>query len=120
MPERSTATKGTAVTPRTTRPFADLLAGIDRGRVEGEIDDKLRELAEAVHDTRKAGTLTVKLKIGPRKGDDGTVEVAATSTITKPQPDHNAVFFVGPSYGLSRDDPTMDAMITRDEALGEH
>lgn len=101
-------------------PFAEFLDGIDRGRVSDEAAAKLAELVEAVTDTGRKGTLTLSIVVEPWKGSDANVEVTASASLKKPAPNHGGVFFVGPRYQLSRDDPSMDPMFERGEAGGSH
>ena len=99
------------------RPFATVLEGIDRGRVSDEATRALAEVVAAVQQHEKAGSVTVKIEVKPRKGDSGTVEVKAATSAKIPGPDHTGVFFVDGGQ-LSRDDPTMTAMFTRTEVNG--
>ena len=99
------------------RPFAVVLEGIDRGRVSDEATRALAEVVAAVQQHEKAGSVTVKIEVKPRKGDSGTVEVKAAASSKVPGPDHTGVFFVDKD-GLTRDDPSMTAMFSRTEVNG--
>ena len=100
------------------RPFATVLEGIDRGRVSDEATRALAEVVAAVRQHEKAGSVTVKIEVKPRKGDSGTVEVKAAASAKVPGPDHAGVFFVDEGGQLTRDDPQMTAMFTRTEVNG--
>ncbi len=95
------------------KPFAEFLAGIDRGRVSDEITQQLAELVEAVTTYGRPGTLTLRVTVKPFKGGDGTVEVHAASDVKAPKAPHAGVFFYGPGYQLTRDDPSMEPMFDR-------
>lgn len=100
------------------KPFAATLAAIDRGRLCDKAAVQLAELTEAVAKHERPGTITVKLTVKPRKGEQGTVDVEAVSTVRLPEPPHTGVFFITEDHQLSRDDPTMDPLFTRDAAQG--
>lgn len=99
------------------KPFYDLLLGLDKGRVLQELSDRLVQVTEAVQETAKKGTVTLKITISPR--DDETVDVEAVTSMTAPKPDHSAVFFVTDDHKLSRDDPAYESpLISYDDAKG--
>lgn len=89
---------------RRTRPFADLLRELDKGRVHNELSEKLQELVEAVMTLRKPGTVQLALRIDAGKGDD-MVELTAAVTTKVPKQARTSVFFVDDEHNLSRNNP---------------
>jgi hypothetical protein len=87
-----------------TRPFAAVLQELDKGRLHAELSTQLQDLIAAVVDTRKAGSLTVTLKITPDRAE-GMVRVAAGRTAKVPQRDRESLFFVDAGHNLVRDNP---------------
>lgn len=87
-----------------TRPFADVLRELDKGRVHSELSDGLQELIAAVQDVRKGGTIQLTLKVDAAKAD-GMVEVSATVAKKTPRRARTSVFFVDDEHNLHRNDP---------------
>ncbi|MDB5458121.1 MAG: hypothetical protein JWP92_3706 [Caulobacter sp.] len=86
--------------------FTILLGQIRKGRVVEELTERLSEVTAAVKETGKAGTLTLKLKISPRKGDSYQVTMAASVESKIPRDDlPEGVFFITEDGGLVRNDP---------------
>lgn len=86
----------------------EVLGNIRRGTFLAEVGEELAELLAAVRETGKAGTLTVKLKIDPMKGEGGRAEVFITDTVTvtKPKPEKSTtLMYVQDDGTLSRRDP---------------
>lgn len=94
---------------RQTRPFADTLRDLDKGRVVAELGDKLQELIEAVMQVRKPGTLQLTLKVNAAKGDD-MVEVTASVAAKTPRTARTSVFFVTDEHNLSRSNPSQPSL----------
>lgn len=90
---------------RRTRPFADLLRELDKGRVHTELSDQLQKVIEAVMAVRKPGTVQLTLKIEAAKGDE-MVEVLATVAAKTPRVARTSVFFVDDEHNLSRHNPS--------------
>lgn len=44
--------------------FPDFLRALDKGRVVGELAERLAELVQAIKETGKAGALTIKIDLG--------------------------------------------------------
>lgn len=85
------------------RPITDLLRDAEGGELVDELTHHVDEIVRAVLDTRKKGTLTIKLEFSPSKR---MVEMAATFDAKVPQHDRPATgFFVLPDGSLSRRDP---------------
>jgi hypothetical protein len=93
------------------------LNGINKGRLVGEASEKLSELVSSVKRYEKKGTLTIKIEIAPGTVPD-SVTVKAGVDAKAPQPEHPGFFYVDDSDRLTRDDPSMDPMFTRNEIAG--
>lgn len=89
---------------RQTRPFADLLRELDKGRVHTELSSQLQELVETVMDVNKGGTVTLTVKVSPTKAAE-TVEVQATVKAVLPKTQRASLFFVSDDFNLTRDNP---------------
>ena len=89
---------------KQTRPFADVLAELSKGRVHAEASAKLQELIAAVADVRKGGTLTLQVKVTPDKGTE-MIRVSATVASKIPIRDRESLFFVDDQHNLTRDNP---------------
>jgi len=86
--------------------FVDVLSMLRRGTALIELDDELERLVEAVEETGKAGTLTLKLKITPKKHDSKVLELADTVLVTAPKPDvATTTAWVSADGRLTRRDP---------------
>lgn len=92
--------------PRTqTRPFADWLRDHKRGDLHDEISRKFADLAIAVVEREKVGTLSLKLKVSPNK-DGVTVFVEDILTIAQPPLARGGTtFYVDEEGNMSRTDP---------------
>ncbi len=90
--------------PARVRPFADVLHELSKGRVPSEASTKLQELIAAVADVRKAGTLTVKIRVVPDKGTE-MIRVSAAVDCKVPTRDRESLFFVDDEHNLVRDNP---------------
>lgn len=84
--------------------FAQTLAKMAGGTLLPTLNDRLTEVAEAVHAHNKVGTLTLKLKLSPNGENGVTVEEDISSKV--PQPNRGkALFFIDDSGNLLRNDP---------------
>lgn len=90
------------------RPFADFLLEAQGGRTHAELSEALQQIAAAVVDTRKAGSLTLTFKIAPLdKGKGDALVITDVIKAVVPQHDRRkSVFFADPSGNLTRDDPS--------------
>lgn len=93
----------------TTRPFADVLRDLNRGRTHTEASMAMQDLVAAVLDTGKAGTLTIKLKVESAKSHN-MVTIADDVTVKKPQARAASIFFVDDEMNIRRDDPRQDTL----------
>jgi hypothetical protein len=89
---------------------------LDHGRFLLEAGVELQELVDAVVDTNKAGTLTIKLKLVPSGWSKATArpvqfDLVPEVTISKPHHDASkSIFFVDENNTLMRDDPSQAAL----------
>lgn len=89
------------------RSFGDQLAEINSGAVADQAAIQLADLVQQVMKTGRKGSVTVTVSVRPYKGNSKTVEVAATTTIKRPEGDpHAGVFFTDPDGHLFRHDPS--------------
>jgi hypothetical protein len=89
---------------RQTRPFADVLNSLRRGKTHREASSLLQELVTAVRDTGRQGTLTMKLKVSRNKA--GMIEIDDLITTAPPKPDRDSsLYFADDEGNLSKDDP---------------
>lgn len=79
------------------------LADLRRGKFLAEADERLAELTAAVRETRKAGTLTLRLTIKPfSKGDPYVLAVDDRLSSVVPELDRGStVMFTSDAGGLS-------------------
>lgn len=90
---------------RRTRPFADVLTSLRRGKTHRELSDAMQELSLAVIETHRAGTITLTIKVSKSKAS-GMVEIDDTVKVKLPEPDRSSsMFFVTDDGNLSKDDP---------------
>jgi hypothetical protein len=84
--------------------FATFVMDLSHGDVNGMLSEKLEQLIGAVHETGKAGSLTIKLAIKK----EGTMAVAHADTSLKlPEPAMPGTMFFFDEEGksLTREDP---------------
>jgi hypothetical protein len=74
--------------------FTTTINGLSGGRVETELSMKLKELIEAVRDTGKKGSITLKLTVEQNKKNEKLIEISDEVTAKIPQPRRNASSFV--------------------------
>lgn len=85
-------------------PFVEWLSMHKKGEVDSELTHELRTLIEAVQDTGKPGTVTLKLKVS-RKSDN---QVTVIEDIKVDTPQHSrseAIYFLDQHLNLQRTDP---------------
>lgn len=92
--------------------FANLLAGMKRGAVLGDLDDTLKEVVTAINATGKPGSITLKLKIVPEGNADSESPIYAITediSVKKPRKSRGVAKFFGDEEGnLMRNDPKQD------------
>lgn len=97
------------------KPFAAFITEQRRGGLHGELSEALQLLVLAVDEHRKAGTLTLTLKIQPN--GDGIVTVTDKVVVKAPEGERgSAIFFVDSAGNLVRNDPRQ---LTVDDAVAE-
>jgi len=88
-----------------TRPFADVLREMSRGRSHDELSVALRRLVEAVEDTGKKGTLTYTITV-TRMKDGLTLNVGDAISLKLPEHDRPvSIFWADREHNLTRSDP---------------
>lgn len=88
-----------------TRPFADILLALNRGRTHTELSVGMQELVAAVEDTGKKGSITLTINISPTKSE-GVLEV--TEAVAVKSPTHTraaSLFYADDDHNLVREDP---------------
>lgn len=93
------------------RDFAAFLLEHAQGRTHHDLSHALRDLVLSVVDTRKAGQLTLTVKIKPQPNIDGAVQVADTVKCTLPEYDRpESIFFATQAGALVRNDPRQTSL----------
>jgi hypothetical protein len=82
--------------------FADLIESIGHGTLVQKLEEKLLELSEAVKETGKVGTITLKLTV--KKAGEFASVVADVKTTKPEHGSPESVFFFG-AHGLQKEDP---------------
>lgn len=104
-PDTATNPDATPDVVARTRPFADVLAVLNRGRTHPELSAALQDLVADVAETRRKGTITLTLSITAGKAD-GVIEVSDQITVKPPTRDRAAsIFFIDDGGNLVREDP---------------
>lgn len=100
------------------RPFADVLRDLAGGQSYDQLTGALSEIVEAVMLTRKAGDLTLKLKITPN--GENSVRIADEIKVKVPEENRgHSIFFVASGGILSRNDPRQGDLPLRDVTAGK-
>lgn len=98
------------------KPFSDVLGEIENGNLLNELTSKTYDVIAAVMETRKPGSMTVKLKFTPT--GKGTVNVDATFDANEPEHDRpTTTFFVAGDLSLQRSDPNQPRLPLREVDL---
>ncbi|GGJ81750.1 hypothetical protein GCM10011583_11500 [Streptomyces camponoticapitis] len=102
-------TKTTAEEPEQTvvRPFAAFLQEQSGGQLHDELSEKLHGLIEAIKETGKGGSISLKIDIKPIAGTDGRTLTVTDSVAAKlPKTERpKSIFFATDDGNLSRSDP---------------
>lgn len=86
--------------------FAVVLGQISHGALAEQASEKLAQLVTEVFETKKKGTLTLKIEIKPRGHDSGQVEVTGVIESKRPIADvAPSMFFAAEDGTLARDNP---------------
>lgn len=87
------------------RPFAAWLNEQRKGALHAELSESLAELAAAVVEHGKSGSLQLKISVAPNK-DGLSVTVADEVVVKAPQPDRGAFLWFADDRGnLTRSNP---------------
>lgn len=88
------------------REFSAFL--LDRPATHEELTVKLHDLVQAVRDTGKKGSLTLKLTVSPFKNDPDVLEVHDDLKLVMPQHDRKpGIFYPDQDGNLTRNSPQM-------------
>lgn len=94
------------------RPFADILRELGSGTVYEDLTSALGEISAGVMEHRKAGELTLKLKVTPN--GEASVFVDADIRAKVPEPARaRTLFFATSSGSLVRNDPRQESLQLR-------
>lgn len=98
-----------AINQAAIRSFATLLAEQRYGQASVEASEILASLIEAVTETGKGGSMTLKISVRPAgkgKADRRTLQVFDEITAKLPEAEReSSLFYATDAHGLSREDP---------------
>lgn len=87
-----------------TKSFADTLQDLRYGTLHDELSEKMQEVVNACMDTKRVGSLTLKINFKPGKA--GELEVTDKVTASIPELERGtSIMFVTPEGNLQREDP---------------
>lgn len=103
------------------RPFTDVIRDHRNGKLVAELSERMARVVQAVEETGKPGTITLKLTIKPSKGEEGAFKVSPTISQGIPERDlPDALFFSDESGSLVRESPTQRGIFDADDTdLGQ-
>lgn len=104
------------------RQFTQVLAELRGGLVQIELTKELAEVVEAVQESGRPGSLSVKLTLRPKGKANREIHVAATySSKRPPAPDTEepSIFFADRG-ALVRDDPMQRELLPRGPRAVDH
>jgi len=97
------------------RLITDILGELESGLIVAEMSTALAELTDAVRQTRKAGTITLKLTLRPN--GDSVLAKGEVKLALPPMARNETVYFVDAAGNLVRNDPRQpDLPLRRVEA----
>ena len=86
-----------------TTTITQLISELHHGEIEQRLTSELAELVEAVQETGKLGTLTIKLHV---KKEGSVAAVLIDSSLKKPKhPFHGSIMHFGQNGALLSEDP---------------
>lgn len=106
-------TKPTDDTAEPPEPFSAFLFAQRRGATHGELTDGLAELARAVMETGKSGSLTLTIKVGKATKNGGNQLLVSDAVLVKAPTaarEESLFFFDDKNASLSRTDPNQPAL----------
>ncbi|MBP8177212.1 MAG: hypothetical protein KAX77_05540 [Xanthomonadales bacterium] len=97
--------------------FTQTLSAIAGGLFVRQVEDELKALVEAIQESGKSGTLTLKLKLRPHGRGNREIHVDAdVRSIAPPTPTDSTIFFAQRGQ-LLRDDPDQRDMFKGPKAV---
>lgn len=92
-------------------PFSQQVAYLEKGTLDIEATELLAELVKAVRETRKKGSLTLKLNVKMHDNMETVVIVAADLSVNAPEHARAAtILFAAGDGDLLRDDPEQQSI----------
>lgn len=88
-----------------TTQYGTILLGHDKGRAHDNASKLMRDLVEAVKQTGRKGSVTVKLTVSPMKNNSRVVQISDNVTATIPEDKRDSIWFTDDDGGLHRNDP---------------
>jgi hypothetical protein len=97
------------------RPFAAVLQDINHGAIADQLAHDVRDLVQAVRELGRKGSLTIKIEVAPRKGNNSALNLTARRDLKLPQEEPvESVFFADAAGNLLRDDPRQPTLPLRE------
>lgn len=91
------------------KPFAATLHEIGNGKFTARLAAQVAEVTQAVRETGKKGSITIKLEIEPvKKNSSGALNVSGSSVAKAPEGSDattSSIFFADDHGNLTKDDP---------------
>lgn len=101
-----------------SRPFTDVLADLEGGRLLEDLSSGMTELVSQVMALRKAGNMTLKINVTPN--GETSVDVRAKIDVNAPEPTREStIMFADESSGLRRENPRQFKLPLREVAAAE-
>lgn len=94
------------------KPATDTLRELEGGQVVRDLTAQMQDVVNAAIETRKAGTVTLTLKVSPTGRGNVTIDANIASKV----PEHDrpsTIFFTTPDGQLVRDDPNQPKLPLR-------
>ena len=98
--------------------LANVIAGMHRGAVEDEINQKFSELISAVKAEGRKGTMTLTLEVLPQGGNQHNVIASCTTRVPKPKA-RPSLFYSTDDNNLQREDPEQSDMFPEEDKPAE-
>lgn len=95
------------------KSFTSFLNDVNDGQTHANLSGDLAELLRAVHDTGRAGALTIKIKVKPASNNGAVdkVVIEAESKLDLPKPDvRQDMFWLTDDLDLSRNHPRQGSL----------
>jgi hypothetical protein len=98
------------MTEQPDQDFASVLIQHAKGRAHTEASKKLAEVVEAVMETGKAGSITVKLTVSRDKDMHRVVKIADQVVAKIPTEPRRSMWFPDDDHQLHRNDPKQESL----------